>query len=289
MRAFVRVVDTGSFSRAADQLALPRSTVSKLVGDLESHLGVRLMHRTTRSIAPTAEGLEYHAHAVRLIDEVDAVEHALRGKRRKPHGHLRIDAPGSFATALLIPALADFGREYSDITIALGVSDRPVNIIGDAVDCVIRAGAIDDSAMIGRRLLSLEYVTCAAPDYIARKGVPTHPDQLDQHARAGYFYAATARPNPMIFNRGDEHIVVEASEFSANDGNGLLAMLCAGLGIGQHFRRVVQPLLDSGQLVTVLDDWTRPPMPFHVLYPPGRHQNARLTAFVDWMIARFRE
>jgi DNA-binding transcriptional LysR family regulator len=289
MRAFVRVVDTGSFSRAADQLALPRSTVSKLVGDLETHLGVRLMHRTTRSMAPTAEGVEYHAHAQRLIDDIDVVEQALRGKRKKPRGHLRIDAPASFATSLLIPALPDFHRVYPDITISLGVSDRPVNLVGDGVDCVIRAGAIDDGAMVGRALPGLAYVTCAAPAYLARMGTPTHPDQLQHHLKAGYFFAASTRPNPLLFERNGERLLIESSDFASNDGNGLLAMLRAGMGIGQHFRRVVQPCVDAGELVTVLDDWTRPPMPFHLLYPPGRHQNARLKAFVDWMMASFRD
>ncbi|NWB27955.1 LysR family transcriptional regulator [Pseudomonas gingeri] len=290
MRAFVRVVETASFSRAADQLALPRSTVSKLVTDLERHLGIKLMHRTTRAVATTSDGLEYYNHALRLIADVDAVDTAARGRTLKPGGHLRIDAPASFAHCLLIPALADFHQEYPDISIALGISDRTVNIVGEGVDCVIRAGQLDDMTMIGRALFELQYVTCAAPAYLARRGIPAIPDDLrEQHVQAGYFFAATGRPEPLIFTRGGERHEVGQCAFSTNDGHGLMEMMLAGLGVGQHFRRIVQPWLDTGELVPVLEDWSRPAMPFHLVYPPNRHQNARLRVFIDWVIQTFSE
>lgn len=289
MRAFVRVLDTGSFSRASDQLGLPRSTVSKLIGDLEAHLGNKLMHRTTRTVAATAEGAEYYGHASRLLSELDAMDHAMRGQKRKPSGHLRIDAPASFATLLLIPALPAFHAEYPDITLALGISDRPANIVGEGVDCVIRAGEIHDLSMVGRKLVDLQYGTFAAPAYLARAGTPAMPAELDRHTRLGYFFAATTRPNPLIFERGSERLEIESSELSTNDGNGVLALMLAGMGIGQHFTRMVQSSIDSGELLPILQDWGRPAMPFHILYPPNRHQNARLTVFVDWLIETFRD
>lgn len=289
MRAFVRVIDTGSFSRASDQLGLPRSTVSKLIGDLEAHLGNKLMHRTTRTVAATPEGAEYYEQANRLLAELDAIDHALRGRKRKPRGHLRIDAPASFATSLLIPALPAFYREYPDITIALGISDRPANIVGEGVDCVIRAGVIGEMSMVGRKLLDLEYGTYAAPAYLARAGMPRTPADLDRHTRLGYFFAASTKPNPLVFERDGERLEIEASELSTNDGNGLLALLRAGMGIGQHFTPMVQPSVDAGELVPVLREWRRPAMPFHLLYPPNRHQNARLAVFIDWLIETFRD
>ncbi|WP_314438828.1 LysR family transcriptional regulator [Massilia timonae] len=289
MRAFARVIDTGSFSRASDQLGLPRSTVSKLIGDLEVHLGNKLMHRTTRTVAATAEGMAYYQQSVRLLAELDAMDHAMRGQKRKPRGHLRIDAPASFATSLLIPALPAFHREYPDITLALGVSDRPANIVGEGVDCVIRAGEVQQLSMVGRKLLDLHYGTYASPAYLERAGTPRTPADLAQHVRLGYFFAATTKPNPLIFERCDERLEIEASELSTNDGNGLLALLRAGLGIGQHFTRMVQPAIDAGELTPVLQEWRRPAMPFQILYPPNRHQNARLTVFVDWLIDTFRD
>jgi len=290
MRAFVRVVETGSFSRAADQLTIPRSTISKLITDLEKHLGIKLMHRTTRVVAATSDGFEYYNQAIRLVAELDAVDNAARGNKLKPSGHLRIDAPSSFANCLLIPALADFHCEYPDLSIALGISDRPVNIVGEGVDCVIRAGRLDDLTMIGRKIAQLEYVTCASPAYLERMGMPSSPTDLQQgHIKAGYFFAATARPEPLIFERGTDRFEVGNCEFSTNEGNGLKELLLASLGVGQHFRRIVQPYLDAGTLVPVLEDWSRPSMPLHIVYPPNRHQNARLKVFIDWMMHTFAE
>lgn len=288
MRAFVRVVETSSFSRASDQLALPRSTVSKLITDLEKHLGIKLMHRTTRALAPTSDGLEYYQHARRLVAELDEVDSAIRGQVLKPRGHLRVDAPASFANCLLIPALVDFHSEYPDITIALGISDRSVNIVGEGVDCVIRAGKLDDMAMIGRKVADLEYLTCAAPDYLARRGMPVSPEDLaHNHLKAGYFFAGSGKAEPLIFEQGDRRIEVGDCAYSTNEGNGLKEMLLAGLGVGQHFKAIVQYYVDNGQLVNVLPQWSRPATPLHILYPPNRHQSARLKVFVEWVIRRF--
>lgn len=288
LRVFVRVVDTGSFSRAADQLALPRSTVSKLISDLEKHLGIQLMHRTTRALAPTSDGLEYYQHARRLVAELDEVDSGVRGKTLKPRGHLRVDAPASFANCLLIPALVEFQREYPDITIALGISDRAVNIVGEGVDCVIRAGKLDDMAMIGRKVADLEYLTCAAPSYLARHGLPHSPQDLrDNHLKAGYFFAGSGKPEPLVFERDGQRVEMADCAFSTNEGNGLKEMLLAGLGVGQHFQSIVQYYLDTGQLVEVLPGWSRPATPLHILYPPNRHQSARLKVFADWVIRTF--
>lgn len=287
LRAFVRVIETGSFSRASEQLALPRSTVSKLITDLEKHLGIRLIQRTTRALTPTLEGLDYHLHAVRLVAELDEVDNAVRGRKLKAHGHLRVDAPASFAIGLLIPALVDFHREYPDITIALGISDRAINIVGEGVDCVIRAGRPEDMAMISRKIADLEYVTCAAPSYLARMGTPQSPDDLENnHLRVGYFFPSNTA-EPLIFERGTTRHEVGNCAFTTNEGNGLKEMLLAGFGVGQHFRSIVQHYFDTGQLVPVLESWSRPAMPFQVMYPPNRHQNARLKVFIDWVIERF--
>ncbi|MGR3889693.1 LysR family transcriptional regulator [Pseudomonas sp. 1152_12] len=288
MRAFVRVVDTGSFSRASEQLALPRSTVSKLMTDLETHLGIKLMHRTTRALAPTSEGLEYYRHARRLVAELDEVDSAARGQILTPGGHLRVDAPASFANCLLIPALVDFHREYPDITIALGISDRAVNIVGEGVDCVIRAGKLDDMAMIGRKVADLGYLTCAAPSYLERRGVPQSPEDLqNNHLKAGYFFTGSGKPAPLIFEKGERRVEVDDCAFSTNEGNGLKEMLLAGLGVGQHFSSIVQYYLDTGQLIRVLPDWSRPSTPLHILYPPNRHQSARLKVFTEWVMRTF--
>lgn len=288
MRAFIRVIETGSFSRAASQLDLPRSTVSKLVADLEQHLRIKLIHRTTRAVAATSEGLEYLAHVSPLVAALDSVDDAMRGNKLRPTGHLRIDAPAAFAVNLLIPALPRFHSTYPDISIAIGISDRTLNLIGEGVDCAIRAGALDELSLIARRITDMPYATCASPSYLATHGVPTDPMDVSQnHDLVGYFYSLSGKPEAFVLQRGTAHHSFEAAHFTANEGNGLTALMLAGLGIGQHLRPMVQPYLDSGQLVELLPDWTRPTLPFHAIYPPNRNQNARLSVFIDWLISTF--
>jgi len=291
MRVFVRVVETGSFNLTASQLSLPRSTVSKLVSDLEKHLGIRLLHRTTRTLSVTAEGRTYYAQAVNLIDALDQADSLVRGTRLKPSGHLRIDVPAIFAERLLIPRLPDFHQQYPDLTVAIGVSDRPINLVSEGVDCVIRLGELSDTSLIARKLMELEYVACASPAYLSRKGIPGSPGELQrgEHQMVGYFYAGSGKTEPLLFMRGDEHYEITQSAFSANGAGGIIALMLAGLGIGQPLRPFIQPLLDSGQLVTVLETWQRPAVPVHVVYPQNRHQSARLKVFVDWLIDTFRD
>jgi DNA-binding transcriptional LysR family regulator len=288
MRAFLRVVETGTFGHAADQLGVPRSTVSKLIADLEAHLGVQLMHRTTRRLSVTAEGQEYYQSAARLVVELDAADGAVRGRKLKPRGHVRIDAPTSFANCLLIPALPDFHQQYPDVTLAIGIDDRPVNIVGEGVDCAIRAGELRDLGLVARRIAEFGYVTCASPAYLNRKGIPGSPADLTQgHALIGHFSAATGKLRPLLFERDGERHEAGDCAFSVNNGDGLTRLLLAGLGIGQHLRPFVQRSLDAGELVEILPDWTRPAAAFHAVYPPNRHPSARLRAVLDWLASRF--
>ncbi|WP_303637072.1 MULTISPECIES: LysR family transcriptional regulator [Stenotrophomonas] len=288
MRAFVRVVETESFSRAADQLGIPRSTVSKLVTDLEAHLRVKLIHRTTRTVAATTDGLAYLVHARRIVNDVDSVDNALSGNTLKPHGHLRIDAPASFATSLLIPALPDFHRQYPDITVAIGISDRTLNVLGEGVDCAIRAGQLDDLSLVARQVSALPFVTCAAPDYLATHGIPEDPEQLAEgHRLVAYFFPASGKLEGLAFQQGEQSHTFSTAAFTTNEGNGLTALLLAGMGIGQHLKAVLQPHLDSGKLVEILPGWTKPALPLHAVYPPNRNQSARLMVFVEWLQRTF--
>lgn len=288
MRAFLRVVESESFTQAASQLFMPRSTVSKLITDLEKHLSIQLIHRTTRTVAITPEGLEYYSHALQIISELDEVDSAISDKKLKPRGHLRIDAPASFATSLLIPALPEFEAEYPDISLSLGISDRTVNILGEGIDCAIRAGTLQDMSMVGRKICELENIVCASPAYLARRGTPTTPaDVVASHIHAGYFFASSGKPDPLVFEKAGERVEIDNGKYCTNDGNGLTSMMLAGLGIGQHMRAVVQPWLTSGELVQLLPEWSRPSVSFHAIYPPNRHQSARLMVFVDWLITRF--
>lgn len=290
MRAFVRVVESASFRNAANQLRMPRSTISKLVGDLEKHLGIQLMQRTTRNIAVTAEGEEYYRYAARLVAEVDEADNAVRGRKLTPRGHLRIEAHPTFAQNVLIPRLPEFQRLYPHISIAVGLGNRPANIMGEGVDCAIRAGEIGDESLVARRLFDAEFVTCASPDYLERMGVPQSPEDLDdRHCKVGFFSHVDGRMKPLIFEKSGHRRLVSDLQFSANEDNGQIAMMLAGLGIGQNLRSFLLPHLQSGELVEVLGEWRHPPLPFHVVYPTGRHQSTRLKVFIQWLLECFGE
>ncbi|MBT9386148.1 LysR family transcriptional regulator [Pseudooceanicola sp. CBS1P-1] len=288
MRVFTRVVETGSFARAADQLGLPRSSASKLVRDLEEHLGVLLLHRTTRRVSVTQEGQAYFPTAQRVLHELEQAETALRGRDLKPRGPLRIEVASSFANLMLIPALPDFAARYPDITLSVGISDRSVNIVGEGVDCAIRAGEADVTSFIARRLFAYQTVTFAARSYLERRGVPQTPEALEGHDIVGYFSAASGKPWPLHFARRGRQVTVERFTMAANDGTGHVNMIRAGLGIGQNLREIIAPQLASGELVTILDDWTLPEIPYALIYPSRRLVHDRLRVFIDWTVARFR-
>lgn len=285
MRVFARLVETESFSRTAAQLNIPRSTASKLIFDLEAHLGVRLVQRTTRQVRVTPEGTAYYEHVTRLLSELDEADNAIKAHGLRPKGRLRIDVPSTVARNLLIPALADFSSKFPEIDIALGVSDRQISIVGEGVDCVIRGGEIGDPLLIARQLMNLEYGTYASPQYLRQHGEPVQPGDLRKgHVLASYFPPGTERPSPMVFEKASQRVEIEGAKFTTNDGEAHVALLQAGLGIGQHFSICVRPLIERGELVEVLPGWSRPSFPLHIIYPPGGLKSARLSAFIDWML-----
>lgn len=289
MRTFVRIAETGAFAKAADALQLPRSTASKLVADLEDHLGTKLIQRTTRSVNVTPEGAEYYERAVRLLAEIDEMDAVASNARAQPRGRLRLDIGSSLANSILIPALPEFRALYPEIEVQLGVSDRPADLINEGVDCAIRGGALADTSLIARRICELGFVTCAAPGYLANFGVPEKPSDLEHgHILASYFSSLSGKPFPLLFRQGEKTIEINMRSMAAvNDSTAHLSSLIAGLGIGQTFRYVAQPHIDDGTLVPVLTGWSRHSMPLYVMYPPNRHLNAQIRVFVDWVAVLF--
>jgi DNA-binding transcriptional LysR family regulator len=289
IRTFVRIAEAGTFAKAADSLDLPRSTASKLIADLEDHLGTKLIQRTTRTVIVTPEGAAYYERAVRLIGELEDMDAAVSNTRAQLKGRLRIDIGSSLANLILIPALPDFRSRYPDLEISVGVSDRPVDLISEGVDCVIRGGELSDTTLITRRICELDYVTCAARSYIDLHGMPAAPSQLEYgHHITSYFSSLTGKTHPLYFHRGGEIIEVSTRSMAAvNESTAHLSSLLAGLGVGQTFRVVARSHIDSGRLVPVLEDWTRPKHSLHVMYPPNRHLNAKLRVFVDWVAQVF--
>lgn len=289
MRVFARVVETGSFTRAAETLDMPKGSATKLVQQLETRLRVKLLNRTTRRVTVTPDGAAYYERAARLLNDLDEMDAAMTQASGKPSGRLRVDVGSSVASLIVVPALQDFYRRYPDIQLDLGVGDRPVDLITDNVDCVIRGGDLIEQSLVARRIGNLSLVAVATPAYLAQHGTPSHPLELEaRHTMVNYFSPRTGRPYPHVFAKGDEHVEVGGRyKVSVNESNAHLAAVLAGLGISQVAEFAAQPHIASGELVEVLKDWQHPAIPMHVVYPPNRHLSARVRAFVEWTAELF--
>jgi DNA-binding transcriptional LysR family regulator len=285
IRVFARVVEGGSFTKAADSMRMPKATVTKLVQDLERHLHVKLLQRTTRRVVVTAEGAAYYECTARVVNELDDIEAGLADAQVAPTGRLRIDVGSSFAGRVLIPALPEFVSRYPGIRIDLGVSDRPVDLVGENVDCVIRGGTLPDSSLVARRVGQMAWVTCATPGYLAAHGTPSHPRELVQgHALLGYASARTGRALPLQFARGAERIEIDtATHLTVNESSAHATSALTGIGLVQTLAFMVSEDLARGALVSVLAEWQPAPLPLHVVYPPNRYLGHRLRVFIDWV------
>jgi DNA-binding transcriptional LysR family regulator len=230
MLAFARVVEAGSFTKAADTLHMSKTTVTQLVQQLEARLRVKLLNRTTRKVNLTADGAVYYERVVRLLGDLDDAETSLSGAATVPRGRLRVDVPSPLASTLLVPALADFHGRYPDIQIDMGVSDRIVDLIGEKVDCVVRGGELSDQSLMARKVGDLQLGVYAAPSYLQRLGRPAHPRDLEDsaHRVVGFLWARTGKALPYAMGKGDESIHVQGRYVLAvDDGNAYLAV-CSG-------------------------------------------------------------
>lgn len=283
MAVFKRVVDASSFSRAADSLEMPRASVSTVVQNLESHLGVRLLNRTTRRVQVTDDGALYYEYCARILAEVSDAESALSSKRQSPRGTVRVDTSATFAAHVLIPVMREFNARYPDITVRLGLADRNVDLVQEGVDCVIRIGVLDDSNLVARSLGSVRMTICAAPAYLEQMGEPTSPDDLDRHHAVNYFSARTGRVYPMEFE-ADGALIRRPIEgkLAVNEGLVYVASAVEGLGLIQTPRFMVAKALESGALREILRDCHCAPLPLSILYP-HRRLSMSVRVFSEWV------
>lgn len=287
MRAFVRVVEAGSFTKAAETLHMSKTTVTQLVQQLEARLRVRLLNRTTRRINVTPDGIAYYERVTRLLADMDDAETSLSSASAVPRGRLRVDVPSPFARLILIPALPAFLARYPDIQLDMGVSDRTVDIIGENVDCVVRGGEPNDQSMVARRVADLSLGIVASPGYLALAGTPSHPAELENshHRIVGFSWGRAGKLYPLVMHRGGETVAVQGRyALAVDDGNAYLAAGVAGLGIMWLPHYMAKAHLERGDLVTLFDDWQLDPMPLYIAYPPNRHVSAKLRAFIDWVV-----
>lgn len=287
MQAFVRVVETGSFTKAAQTLHMSKTTVTQLIQQLEARLRVRLLNRTTRKVNVTADGAAYYERVVRLLADMDDAETSLSGAAAQPRGLLRIDVPSPLARMLLIPALPQFYARYPDIQLHMGVSDRMVDLIDENLDCVLRGGEIRDQSLVARHVGDLELGVYAAPAYLKLAGRPAHPRELqDSHHRiVGFLWLRTRKALPYAMHRHDERLSVQGRyALVVDDGNAYLAAGLAGMGILWLPHYMAAGHVERGELVRIFEDWQLDPMPMYLAYAPNRHVSAKLRVFMDWVI-----
>jgi LysR family transcriptional regulator for bpeEF and oprC len=290
IRAFVRIVETGSFTQAARTLAMPKATITKHIQLLEAHLRAKLLSRTTRRMAVTVDGAAYYERAVRLLAELDELDSTVTASQALPKGRLRVDLSVPIAQSVIIPALSDFQARYPDIQLELGVSDRRSDLVAENVDCVLRGGDVVDQSLIARRIAELHMITCASPAYLAGAGTPQTPDDLMEAPNevVTYFNATTGQLRPFQFERdGEKRTIAGRHHLAINEISTYAAAGLAGHGIVQLTWFMARAHLEQGTLVRVLADWHVPSIPLFVVYPPNRHLSNKLRVFVDWAARLF--
>ena len=282
MRLFTRVVERGSFSAAALDLGLARSTATEAIKGLEADLGVRLLDRTTRHVAATLDGEDYYRRCIAILADVEEAEGAFRAGN--PDGLLRIDAHPHLTRNFLLPGLPTFLARYPDLRIHFGQGDRYVDLVREGFDCVIRAGELEDSGLIARRLGALGEVTVASPAYLARHGVPKTPDDLAGHLAVGFISSRTGEVMPLeLIENGRTRYVTLKTRVTANDSGTANALARTGFGLVQAPRYHFAEALETGAMVEVLPDFPPPPTPLTALYPQNRHTALRLRVFLEWV------
>ncbi len=286
MQAFARVVETGSFTKAAETLHLGKTTVTQLVQQLEARLRVKLLNRTTRKVNVTPDGAAYYERVLRLLADMDDAETSLSGALASPRGRLRVDVPSPFASMILVPALPAFHARYPDIQLHLGVSDRVVDLIDENVDCVVRGGEITNLSLVARHAADLPLAVYAAPSYLAA-GRPDHPSELElsHHRIVGLSWSGTRRIFPSTMCRDGESIHVQGRPaLVVDDGNAYLAAGLAGIGALWLPTYMAQAHVARGELIPLFTDWQLDPMPLYIAFPQNRHVSAKLRVFIDWLV-----
>ena len=289
MRVFTRVVEQGSFARAAEDLEIARPTATTAVGQLEKRLGARLLHRTTRRLSLTDEGRAFYQGCVRMLDDLAETEDALSGARLSPRGRLRASTPNSFIHQEFFPALPRFLERYPDLSLELIVTDRAVNLVEEGIDCAVRAVTLpDDSTLIARRISKVYRVTCAAPRYLEAHGTPRSIADLERHNCIRFISPSTGRTTDWLFQKGEAQ-----STFTPRGNVGVTALegavkaAAAGVGIAQVSDLLAMPELRSGLLQPLLVEWAAPGPSLTVVYPSNRYLSAKVKAFTDFVAEVF--
>lgn len=286
LTVFRRVVELGSFSAAAQDLNYSNAAVSKMIKDLEAHLGAQLIVRTTRSLHLTDVGQSYFEQVSDILDSVAAADDTVRSEAGMPRGRLKISAPMSFGLVVVSKLLPRFARKYPEIKIDLVMSDSFVDIIEEGFDLAIRGGQLADSSLKARKLLDIERVLCASPTYLAEHGSPADPDALVEHACLAY--SASASPKVWHLQSGsDQKSIALPAGYRANNSLAVRDAVLEGLGIGLLPELFVTEELARGALINALPAWKGERQALYALYPAHRETSLKHRLLVDFLVEEF--
>ncbi|MCP1116025.1 LysR family transcriptional regulator [Enterobacter bugandensis] len=284
MQLFVRVAELESFSRAAETLTLPKGSVSRQIQALENRLGTQLLHRTTRRVSLTQDGMVYYERAKDLLANLDELDGMFQHDPSSISGRLRVDMPVGVARNVVIPKLPAFLQQYPGIELELSSSDRLVDVIREGFDCVVRVGSLKDSGLIARPLGKLSVINCASPDYLARFGYPDTLDDLGSHAGMHNAAMLGSRPQGFEFYNGSTtQWIKTGGVLTVNSTETYQAACLAGLGIIQAPRVGVRDLLRAKKLIEILPQYRAEPMPVSLIYPHRRNLSRRVHLFMEWL------
>ena len=286
LRAFVKVVELGSFSEAGRQLRLSRSAMSKYVGELEQSLGVQLLNRTTRHASPTENGQAYFERALAVLADLDAADQVVAQAQATPRGLLRVNAPMSFGTLQLGPAIADFMADYPELQIHLVLSDDQVDPTQGGHDVTLRIADLESSSLIARKIVGIDRVLCASPAYLAEHGTPSTPAELRKHSLLTYGFLLTGNQWKLTGADGD-HWIQPSWTLCANNAEVLCDAAVRGRGVALLPTFIAGRALRDGRLQSFLGDYKAPPLTLYAIYPPTRHLAVKVRLFIDFLVARF--
>jgi len=287
MEIFIRVMDAGSISAAAERLGIAKSAVSRRIAELEERLGAQLFRRTTRRLNPTEAARQFYARAVHILADADEAEQAVADSHRTLRGTLRVAVPLSFGLLHLAPAIEDFGKQHPQVGFDLDFNDRQVDLVAEGFDVALRIAELSDSTLMARCLAPIRMVTCASPDYLAAHGAPASPDELGNHRCLTYSLAADPASWTFVDAQGKRRKVRVPSVMQANNGDFLVQAAVAGCGITRQPSFIAFEAIRAGRLVPVLCDFRGPDLSAYAVYPHTRHLSQRVRSFVDYLVERF--
>ena len=283
IEAFTAVVEAGTFSAAGERLGVAKSVVSRRISQLERRLGSRLLHRTTRRLALTDTGRNFYQRAVQILADLDDAEQSVTEETLELRGSLKLAAPLSFGLTHMSGAIAEFLKEHPAIELNLDLNDRNINLVEEGFDMAVRIGNLEDSTLVSRRLGTAQNITCASQSYLDRHGEPTHPDELHQHVGLQYSNIPYKQQWRYVNQDGKTIYAQPQIRIRSNNGESLASAAIAGLGITTGPTFIMGKYIKEGSLVSILNEYQRPSVGIHAVYPPGRLVPRRIQVFSDFL------